>query len=326
MDAVVEDGADVISTSLGRVGASTIDRIIRATAYLGIGDEFDGQMVKDAGGPAMILTNNVVEAYDIIGDAHVLLATHVSYAAEQKIKAYINSTSAPTATIIFKGMLLGTKTAPIVAFFSSRGPSLASLGILKPDTIGPGVSILATRYKSLDNETNAKMNANLIVMSSGTSLSCPHLSGNAALVKNTHPDWSLAAIKSALMTSATQANFNGQLIANERVFPADVFAVSAGHANPPKAIDPSLIYDITSDNYVAYLCGLGNMKKQTVIITRCVISCHERSIPKVQLNNPSFSIQLGMSSPVYSRTLTKGSIACVSMKHIVRSLVSVKFA
>ncbi|KAI5661699.1 hypothetical protein M9H77_21022 [Catharanthus roseus] len=343
------------------VGASTIDRKIRATAVIGNGAQFDGeslfqpndfsttplplvysgafgnhedaklcapgslnntnitgkivmcerggniariskgQTVKDAGGAAMILMNQEIDGYSTLVDAHVLPATHVSYAAGSSIKQYINSTSNPTATILFKGTLIGDSTAPTVTSFSSRGPSLASPGILKPDIIGPGVSILAAWAFSIDNTTTTST-FNVI---SGTSMSCPHLSGIAALLKSAHPDWSPAAIKSAIMTSAESLNVGSRPILDQNMVPADVFATGAGHVNPSKAIDPGLIYDIQPDDYIPYLCGLGYSDTEIMSIVQHNVSCSStKSIPEAQLNYPSFAIELGSSNQKYTRTVT----------------------
>ncbi|XP_028762747.1 subtilisin-like protease SBT1.2 [Neltuma alba] len=340
------------------VGASTIDRTIKAMARLGNGAEYDGQTlfqpknfsskllplvysgssgnqssvwcspgslknmdvkgkivlcelggdistiikgqtVKDAGGAAMILINKQPVGFNTFSDAHVLPAVHVSYAAGLVIKEYINSTSTPTATILFKGTIIGDSLTPAVASFSSRGPSLASIGILKPDIIGPGVNILAAWGVSVDNKIPAY---NVV---SGTSMSCPHLSGIAALLRSAHPEWSPAAIKSAIMTTANTLNLAGQPILDERLLPADIFATGAGHVNPNKASDPGLVYDTHPDDYVPYLCGLGYTDGQITMIVQKKVRCSEiRSIPEAQLNYPSFSILMGSTSQYYTRTVT----------------------
>lgn len=258
-----------------------------------------GQAVKDAGGAAMILMNSENHAFNPIADVHVLPAVHVSFSAGSSIKDYINSTSTSTATILFQGTVIGNPLAPQVASFSSRGPSKASLGILKPDIIGPGLNILASWPVSLDNSTQR---FNII---SGTSMSCPHLSGIAALLKNSHPDWSPAAIKSAIMTTANKVNLHGKPILDQRLLPADVFATGAGHVNPSKANDPGLVYDIETNDYIPYLCGLNYTDKQVGLILQQEVKCSEvKSIPQAQLNYPSFSIWLGSASQFYRRTLT----------------------
>ncbi|GJR99651.1 peptidase S8/S53 domain-containing protein [Tanacetum coccineum] len=119
-----------------------------------------------------------------------------------------------------------------VTVFSSRGPNIASPGIMKPDIVGPGVDILAAWHKSVDNNTGTQATFNII---SGMSMSCPHLAGIAALLKSTHSNWSPAAIKSAIINDHSK-----QLsIAN----------------------DPGLILDIQPDDYILYLCGLGYTPK-----------------------------------------------------------------
>ncbi|GFP86484.1 subtilisin-like protease [Phtheirospermum japonicum] len=308
------------------VGASTVDRRIVATALLGNNDKYDGesanqiypdnrgkfcgpgslddvdvkgkvvlcerggniariakgQTVKDAGGAAMILINGEPDGYSTSVDAHVLPATHLSHADGEKIKAYVNSTSNPTATI---------------------GPNLASPGILKPDIIGPGASILAAWNVPIDKNRNGKAVANFNIMS-GTSMSCPHLSGIAALIKSAHPDWSPAMIKSAIMTTATQTNLNDGQILDERYLPADIFAIGAGHVNPSGALDPGLVYDIKIHDYVSYLCSIYNAIQVRVIVGEKINCRKYKGISEAQLNYPSFAVQLGYNSQEYSRTVT----------------------
>ncbi|CAN1277946.1 Subtilisin-like protease 3 [Linum perenne] len=202
---------------------------------------YKGREVNENGGVAMILINDFTEGYTTDAEDHVLPASHINYKDGLAIKAYLSSTSSPTATISFQGTLIGKSNAPQVASFSSRGPSRQTPGILKPDIIGPGLNILAAWGQSVDNSTNS---FNIV---SGTSMSCPHLSGVAALLKAAHMDWSPAAIKSA------------------------IFDMGAGHVNPPRALDPGLIYDIQPDDYIAYICSLGyNDTQIRMIVQRSV--------------------------------------------------------
>ncbi|KAF7137268.1 hypothetical protein RHSIM_Rhsim07G0097300 [Rhododendron simsii] len=341
------------------VGASTIDRSIRATVVLGNTEECDGESlyqpgdfpatllplvyaganspasalcgngsldnidvkgkvvlcmaggdmaevtVKNAGGAAMILMNLEKQGYTITldGAAHNLPATYVSYAAGVKILEYMNSTATPMATLAFKGTVIGGKTAPMIGYFSSRGPNRASPGILKPDIIGPGVNILAAWPFSVQNKTDTMKS--VFNMISGTSMSCPHLSGIAALIKSVHPDWSPAAIKSAIMTTADSQNLHQKPIVDERMLPADLFATGSGHVNPSKATDPGLVYDIKPDDYIPYLCGLNYSDQQVGIITKSKVNCTEVGrIPEADLNYPSFAITLSSTDQTYTRTVT----------------------
>ncbi|XP_073047776.1 subtilisin-like protease [Primulina eburnea] len=265
-----------------------------------------GEAVKNAGAAAMIVVNNARYANTTFSEFYGLPAAYVSYADGLAIKTYINSTSTPTATILFKGTVIGDDRAPVVAAFSSRGPNRVSLGILKPDILGPGVNILAAWPTSVENIANTKSTFNII---SGTSMSCPHLSGVAALLKSVHPDWSPAAIKSAIMTTADVVNLAKNPIEDETFLPADIFATGSGHVNPSRANDPGLIYDIQPKDYIPYLCGLNYTNRQVGVILQRKVDCLvESSMPEAQLNYPSFSLtfpSFNISTPqTYSRMVT----------------------
>ncbi|KAG5588896.1 hypothetical protein H5410_039410 [Solanum commersonii] len=261
-----------------------------------------GQAVKDAGGVGMIIFNTADDGFTKFSDPHVLPALHITYKDGLEILDYMNSTSKPIARIAFQGTIIGDKDAPVIAAFSSRGPNIASPGILKPDIIGPGLNILAAWPTSIDNKKNTKSTFNII---SGTSMSCPHLSGVAALLKGTHPTWSPAAIKSAIMTTAYTVNFASDPILDERLLPANIFAIGAGHVNPSKANDPGLIYDTHFKDYLPYLCGLNYTNRQVGNLMQRKVDCRSvKHIPEAQLNYPSFSITLRDISQTYTRTVT----------------------
>ncbi|XP_049377988.1 subtilisin-like protease [Solanum stenotomum] len=297
---------------------SLTDPAIRGKIVLCLQDDVvsnidKGQAVKDAGGVGMIIINQPSYGATKSADAHVLPAMDVSAADGKKILSYMNSTSNPVATITFQGTVIGDKNAPIVAAFSSRGPSEASPGILKPDIIGPGVNILAAWPISVDDNRNTKSRFNII---SGTSMSCPHLSGVAALLKSTHPDWSPAAIKSAIMTTADTLNLANSPILDERLLSADIYATGAGHVNPSRANDPGLVYDTPFEDYAPYFCGLNYTNPQVGKLLKCKVNCSDvESIPEAQLNYPSFSISgLGSTPQTYTRTVTNVGDAKSSYK------------
>lgn len=263
-----------------------------------------GEVVKNAGGRGMILIEPEHYGITTSASAHVLPAVDITYADGQKILAYINSTSNPTATFAFKGTIIGDKNAPMVAAFSSRGPNRESPGILKPDIIGPGVNILAPWPTSVDNKPHSKSTFNMI---SGTSMSCPHLSGVAALLKSSHPDWSPAMIKSAMMTTTEIFNLGENPIQNQMQLNASVFSIGAGHVNPSRANDPGLVYDTKPEDYLPYLCGLNYTNREVEVILQRKVSCSEVvSIPEAELNYPSFSIILESTTraQTYTRTVT----------------------
>ncbi|XP_022990086.1 cucumisin-like [Cucurbita maxima] len=235
--------------------------------------------------------------------------------AGNNVFQYLRSTSNPEATIE-KSTTIEDLSAPSVVSFSSRGPNLITLDILKPDLAAPGVDIVAswsegTTIGGLEGD-NRVSPFNII---SGTSMACPHATGAAAYVKSFHPTWSPAAIKSALMTTAfpmaPKLNTDAE------------FAYGAGHINPANAINPGLVYDAEEIDYIKFLCGQGYSTQNLRLVTGDESNCSDvAKTAASDLNYPSFSLLMKsqkLNTRVYHRTVTNVGVPVSTYKAVIRA-------
>ncbi|OAY82126.1 Subtilisin-like protease SBT1.7 [Ananas comosus] len=232
--------------------------------------------------------------------------------ATVKLLKYVRTVSHPTASVQFKQTVLGTKPAPVVTGYSLRGPSASFPGVLKPDILAPGDSILASWIPTLPTSVigNTLLASEFMVIS-GTSMACPHASGVAVLLKAAHPEWSVAAVRSAMMTTAAFVDNMGQSIrdaGNGYAF-ASPLAVGAGHVNPNGALNPGLVYEAVPQDYVNMLCSANYTRAQIAAIARLPPLAVDCSKPSADLNYPSFIAIFGPkatrgAAQQFSRTLT----------------------
>ncbi|XP_058109160.1 subtilisin-like protease SBT3.9 [Magnolia sinica] len=233
---------------------------------------------------------------------------------------YIEKVRNPVVKFGLTKTTIGTLISPEVAFFSSRGPSSLSPSILKPDIAAPGMNILAS-WSPASSSTDMGLRAPPLnfKIESGTSMACPHISGIVALLKSIHPHWSPAAIKSALITTASIKDEYGQNMAAEgsphKI--ADPFDYGGGHVDPNKAADPGLIYDTRIKDHISFLCSMGYNNSAISSMTRHRIICNKTSWSQVDLNLPSISIPHLRKPLTVSRTVTNvGPVTSVYIAHV----------
>jgi hypothetical protein len=145
----------------------------------------------------------------------------------------------------------------VVASFSSRGPGVGN--VLKPDIAAPGVNILSQGYTPGAAGEARHLGFGEV---SGTSMAAPHVSGAAALLRQIHPDWSNAYIKSALMSTAKYTEI---YLDDARTIPAQPLDIGAGRLDLSHAADPGVILSPPSLSFG--LMEQGSTKSIAVTLT-----------------------------------------------------------
>ncbi|KAL4182563.1 hypothetical protein AMTRI_Chr11g150720 [Amborella trichopoda] len=244
------------------------------------------EVVKEGGGVGMILVDPIAKD---VGFQFVIPATVIGQEEALELQTYLSTEKNPVATIYPTSTILNVKPAPKMAVFSSAGPSIISPDIIKPDITAPGLNILAA-WSPVATKGAAGRSVNFNIIS-GTSMSCPHVSGAAALVKANHPSWSAMAVKSALMTTATRLdNTKGSILRDPQGSSTSPFDLGSGHLNPLAAIDPGLVYDFDTKDIITFLCGSGATPEQLQNLTGEAICCKIGLVEAYNLNYPSIGV------------------------------------
>ncbi|KAM3692835.1 hypothetical protein ACJW31_08G118900 [Castanea mollissima] len=269
--------------------------------------------VKQIGGLGAIVS---LQEQSDTGFTFIIPAAFIDTNVGDKIEIYVNSTRAPQA-VIYKSVAIHNAATPFVASFSSRGPNTISSTLMKPDIVAPGIDILAA-YSKLSSVTGDLEDNRFDVYNiiSGTSMACPHVTAAAAYIKTFHPRWSPAAIKSALMTTASELKIKDAQAE---------LAYGAGQIDPVRALHPGLIYDMSKSDYIRFLCNEGYSGTALKVFTDKYTNCS--TIPDIgghdALNYPSMYLQLNSSnssiSAVFHRTVTNVGLKKAIYKAIVKA-------
>ncbi|CAA0812440.1 CO(2)-response secreted protease [Striga hermonthica] len=264
------------------------------------------ESLKSQGAIGMILTdNNLRQVPFKYGTSPIAI---VNEKDGDRILSYINSTSNPMATILPTVVTQNYKPAPVVAYFSSRGPTYGINNLLKPDIAAPGVAILAAWPSNDKREAIANKEPPLFDILSGTSMACPHVSGLVAFVKSQYSTWSPSAIRSAIMTTAIQVNNLHAPITTHTESRATPYDTGAGEISLSGPLKPGLVYETNTTDYILFLCNFGYDASQIKRISSTVsnnFSCPSNSDPDLisAMNYPS--IALSNLIPDESRTVNR---------------------
>jgi len=190
-----------------------------------------------------------------------------------------------------------------LSFYSSLGPTTGD-NFIKPDLVATGGSdgyftdmYLATQSYDVLGDMYS---ANRYTAGSGTSFATPLVAGAAALVKQTHPNFTPAQIKSALVNTASQ-----DVTSDEQGDTVSVEALGSGKLDAGAAVQttvtsntPSISFGVVSSVPVTRQVQLTNAGSASLNLSLAVTPTAASSVTSVALDKASLSLAAGASGNV----------------------------
>ncbi|GFP98377.1 subtilisin-like protease [Phtheirospermum japonicum] len=234
-----------VSPWVATVGASTMDRAFPATIKLGTGKYMTGTSLYK--GKRNLSTNRL---YALV------------------YRGSNNSNNLTPSSMCLEGTLdRHSVSGKIVICDRGISPRVQKGQVVKD---AGGVGMILTNTAANGEELVADCHLlPAVAVGETTGKFIKHYGGIAALIKSRHPDWSPAAIKSALMTTAyVHDNTHNPLKDASKATLSTPYDHGAGHINPMKALDPGLIYDISAQDYFEFLCAQGLTTSELVVFSK----------------------------------------------------------
>ena len=230
---------------------------------------------QNAGAVAVLVANNVAgDPTAMASDGAPNQPTVPAYMVGLTVGQALLKSNGVSTTLGTQLQYFLTENVDIMAGFSSQGPTDVDYRV-KPDVVAPGVNVLSAVP---DSECDQ---ASCFAFFQGTSMATPHLAGSAAIVRQQHPTWTAAQVRSAIVNTAERDAVKDFQTGTKLV--SDVNIKGAGRENLEQAVGATVALDPVSVSFGAVPSGAGQTKMFDVTLTN--------------ISGAAATFQIGIDSP-----------------------------
>lgn len=229
--------------------------------------------VQNAGGVGAIVLNRVPGAFVMGGNGEPNQPTIPAFMVDPVLySAALKAADGQTVTLPQLGTYQATGGNDVIADFTSWGPTDVDYRI-KPDVMAPGVNVVSSIPRSFCG------GAPCFAFFNGTSMASPHLAGSAAIVRQQHPDWTAAQVRSAIVNTADRGvvrSLDGASIVR------DANQVGTGRENLAKAVAATVALEPVSLSFGSVPSGSGQVLQGSVTLTNLTGGAQTLSLSVVE--------------------------------------------